>query len=565
MKVRSLLFRPQRKRGASAAESRSGERPAPEPYKPLFEIGRGGMGVVSVALARGPEGFEKLVVLKRLHEHLMADPDSVRMLLEEARISARLAHPNVVQVYEATMHSGAPTIVMEYLEGLPLPVLAQAATPLPTRLHLSALLQVLRGLDAAHELVDFDGKPLHLVHRDMSPHNVFVGYDGVVKVLDFGIAKIAGSDQGATRTGVLKGKLRYMAPEQVAGGELDRRTDLFSVGVMLWEAIAGRRLWGDTVDGLVVGALLAGNIPALPTEDIDPKLRRVCARALAADPSERYSTAVEFRRDLQAYLDDTSGELVDEGLSEFLARHFAERRDALRARIAERIRCATSPPPPSAGASSRGTEPTVVASAPPRASSRRILAAATILAGACAALALLLPSLRHPGVAAPYGPAVDRAAAPAPALDCGPGLKSCSGRCVSSERPEYGCGSPSCSACLRANATSRCGRDGACTVAVCYRGYDDCDGVEENGCETFLRTDPDHCGSCTTACPALPHALVGCGDACRIWRCEVGYEDCNGVGDDGCEVDVNSDRSHCGACGQRCRGRAQCQHGRCVP
>jgi eukaryotic-like serine/threonine-protein kinase len=167
MKVRSLSFGPLRGRGASTAEGSGSEQGESEPYKPLLEIGRGGMGVVTLALSRGPEGFEKLVVLKRLHEHLMTDPESVRMLLEEARISARLAHPNVVQVYEATMHRGAPTIVMEYLDGLPLPVLVEAATPLPTTLHLSVLLQVLRGLEAAHELVHYDGKPLHLVHRDI--------------------------------------------------------------------------------------------------------------------------------------------------------------------------------------------------------------------------------------------------------------------------------------------------------------------------------------------------------------------------------------------------------------
>jgi serine/threonine protein kinase len=240
MKAPSFFSARRRTPGQRPAEGLPSEAPAVEPYKPLFEIGRGGMGVVTLALARGPERFAKLVVLKRLHEHLLTDPASVQMLLDEARISARLAHPNVVQVHEATLHRGAPTIVMEYLEGLALPELMGQEAPLPLPLHLAVLIQVLRGLDAAHELVDYDGKPLQLVHRDMSPHNVFVGYDGVVKVLDFGIAKVIGSDEGATRTGVLKGKLRYMSPEQIAGGELDRRCDLFSVGVMLGQAAIGR-------------------------------------------------------------------------------------------------------------------------------------------------------------------------------------------------------------------------------------------------------------------------------------------------------------------------------------
>lgn len=536
---------------------------APEPfsaaspgkaYEPLLEIGRGGMGIVTLALARGPEGFAKLVVLKRLHEHLAADPESVQMLLEEARISARLSHPNIVQVYEATVQGGVPTIVMEYLEGQPLPALIDGASRLPLELHLNVLSQVLRGLDAAHELLDYDGRALNLVHRDMSPHNVFVGYDGVVKVLDFGIAKMVGGDH-ATRTGVLKGKLRYMAPEQVAGEELDRRTDIFSVGIMLWEALSGRRLWDGANDGQVLRALLEGSVPSLPCEGLDARLAAVCSRALAPEPARRYATAAEFRRELTACLEGATGNL-DEALVAHLARHFGERRDAMRRRVAERIGRGTSVQPPRAvGAIAEASERVGAPVARRRPS---VLLAAVVLA---ALLGVVFLAARPTATSAP---------APAPrdgrtALECGPGTKSCDGRCVSVESPIYGCAASSCAPCAIANATPRCGRDGACAVAACYRGYDDCDGLAENGCETSSRTDPQHCGGCSRACSALPNAQVGCGDSCQIWRCAVGYEDCNGVTADGCEVNTGSDGEHCGACGRRCPGQQRCRAGRCGP
>jgi serine/threonine protein kinase len=562
MKAPSFFSARRRTPGQRPAEGLPSEAPAVEPYKPLFEIGRGGMGVVTLALARGPERFAKLVVLKRLHEHLLTDPASVQMLLDEARISARLAHPNVVQVHEATLHRGAPTIVMEYLEGLALPELMGQEAPLPLPLHLAVLIQVLRGLDAAHELVDYDGKPLQLVHRDMSPHNVFVGYDGVVKVLDFGIAKVIGSDEGATRTGVLKGKLRYMSPEQIAGGELDRRCDLFSVGVMLWEAITGRRLWGDSVDGHVVRGLIAGQIPALPPGQADPRLERVCQRALAANPEQRYATAVQFRQDLQGCLEAASGQLIDDGLSRFLLQRFGARRDEMRARVAERIQRTTSRPPPPSSADAQ-------ALALPRRSVEHWLGmpARRLAVGGVSALVLLggLAAVQqHFAASSTPGASAAGALGPAGHLRCDPGSKSCDGRCVSSERPEHGCGSAGCAPCRLANATPRCGRDGACSIAVCYRGYDDCDGHPENGCETLLRTDVNHCGSCSAACPPLPHATVGCGDSCRIWRCDVDHEDCNGSAADGCEVALSSDLQHCGACGNRCPATLRCEGGSCV-
>src|SRR5260370_1330933 len=183
-------------------------------YKLLAELGRGGMANVYLAVARGPSGFNKLVVLKSLRSDLAGDPELLSMFWEEARLAARLNHPHVVQTYEVGEYAGRPVIVMEYLEGQTLAnVLQRAKGQMSLALHLRVIIDSLEGLHHAHELTDFAGKALGLVHRDMSPQNVFITFDGQVKVLDFGIAKVVNS-QAQTSTGVLKGKVKYMAREQ---------------------------------------------------------------------------------------------------------------------------------------------------------------------------------------------------------------------------------------------------------------------------------------------------------------------------------------------------------------
>src|SRR4029078_2993276 len=192
-------------------------------YQLVMELGKGGMGIAHLAMSRGPQGFTKLLVLKIMRRELVAEADLHQMFLEEGRISARLAHPNIVHVFEVDEHEGCPCIVMEYLEGQPLSSLLTRAPQRPPReLHLHILARALAGLHAAHELRDYDGTPLRLVHRDVSPHNVFVLFDGQVKVLDFGIAKAAGSEV-ETRTGTPKGKIRYMPPDQLLGDALAPR------------------------------------------------------------------------------------------------------------------------------------------------------------------------------------------------------------------------------------------------------------------------------------------------------------------------------------------------------
>jgi serine/threonine-protein kinase len=214
-------------------------------YRLIAELARGGMGNVYLAALQGPGGFNKLVAVKELKPDLADDDTYVSMFLEEARLAARLIHSNIVQTNEVGSEGKHHFMVMEFLDGRALHRVGRRLTDtgrLSVGSHLRILGEALRGLQYAHDLCDFDGQPLGIVHRDVSPLNVFVTFDGQVKVLDFGIAKTVDSALH-TATGVLKGRVAYMAPEQAWGNKVDRRADVYSAGVMLWEAAAGRRLW----------------------------------------------------------------------------------------------------------------------------------------------------------------------------------------------------------------------------------------------------------------------------------------------------------------------------------
>jgi len=229
------------------------------------------------------------------------------MFLEEARLGARLNHPNIVQTHEVGFDAERPYLVMEYLDGRSLHRIQRQLVGqggLPVGAHLRALSQALLGLDYAHGLRGFDGTPLRVVHRDVSPLNVVLTFDGQTKVIDFGVAK--GSDsQVETRTGVLKGRLAYMAPEQARGGEVDRRADIYAFGVMLWEAAAGRRLWPQLADTEILSRAQRGEpAPSLRSvcPDAPPDLNAICARALAQDPDDRHPTAAALLADLERHL-----------------------------------------------------------------------------------------------------------------------------------------------------------------------------------------------------------------------------------------------------------------------
>lgn len=277
------------------------------------------MADVYLAAAEGPagSGFTKLAVVKLLRTGHAEDPDFVAMLMDEARVTARLAHPNVVQLFEVGHVDEHYFLAMEFLEGQPLHRVARriqrtndAGANIPRDVFYAVVSDVLAGLHHAHELPDYDGTPLHVVHRDVTPHNVFVTYDGVVKVVDFGIAKSSGR-LTETQHGVVKGKIRYMSPEQAACRDVDRRTDVFAAGVMLWNLATGTKFWGEQTDAEVARALFKGTYASSPRElcpDVPVEIDAICRRALSFRREDRYETAAAMRADLEAFLAERSAE-----------------------------------------------------------------------------------------------------------------------------------------------------------------------------------------------------------------------------------------------------------------
>ncbi len=303
-------------------------------YVPIARLGSGGMAEVFLSVARGPMGFNKLAVVKRLRS---PDDDAyVNMFLDEARLAARLNHPNIVHTYEVGETDGY-FIAMEYLEGQSLQALlarlAERREGLSEPLVAYIAAQVLKGLHYAHDLCDFDGTPIGVVHRDVSPQNLYLTYRGEVKVLDFGIAK-ARMNATHTETGVLKGKVRYMAPEQIGARSVDRRADLFALGIVLWELLARRALFqGDaaSVMSRVVNEDVASVREVRP--EASPRLDVIARRALRRDPDERYATADEMRVELEDFLRETGHRDVDRELGRLINELFSRTRDEVRGRI----------------------------------------------------------------------------------------------------------------------------------------------------------------------------------------------------------------------------------------
>ncbi|HKU38486.1 MAG TPA: serine/threonine-protein kinase [Polyangiales bacterium] len=274
-------------------------------YRRVATLGLGGMGTVHLALARGVGQFRKLLVVKELLPELTRKEGFIEMFLDEARLAARLDHPNIVQTFEVGHEDGRYFLAMEYLDGQPLSALIERMREhggLPLPLHVHILSEVLAGLHYAHELRDYDGTPLRVVHRDVSPHNVFITYHGQVKVVDFGVAKAANASS-LTHPGVFKGKFGYAAPEQILGRPVDARADVFSVGVMLWQAIANRRFSEATPTPESFRARAHGDEPRIleVAPGVDPLLADICDSALAVNAEERLRSAEEFHNDLVDY------------------------------------------------------------------------------------------------------------------------------------------------------------------------------------------------------------------------------------------------------------------------
>jgi len=309
-------------------------------FQVITKLGQGGMARVLLMLSRGSAGVNKLLVVKEMLPALYEDPEILTMFLDEARLAVRLNHPNVVQTYEVNTDGERPLIVMEYLEGHSLTAVLNhvGRANISMELHLYILTQVLVGLHHAHELCDFDGTPLGVVHRDVSPQNVLVTYDGQVKIVDFGIAKAAGADS-RTRTGVFKGKMSYASPEQITRAPIDRRCDIFAAGVMLWEALARRRFASSEFDIAIMQQRIDGSEPKIQAvaPETPDELARICDRAMANEPDDRYATAEDFRVDLAAYLDNSKRVGVQD-LAALMRTAFAEDRAKIRRIIDVRMK-----------------------------------------------------------------------------------------------------------------------------------------------------------------------------------------------------------------------------------
>jgi phosphate transport system substrate-binding protein len=307
-------------------------------YEVIARLGKGGMAQVHLAVARGPGGFNKLVVLKSLESQ---DEAFRRMFLDEARLAALLHHPNVVNTYEVSETDGQYFIAMEYLDGQPLDKLIRETKKLglllPPRLCVRIIADALSGLHYTHELRDYAGAPLSVVHRDISPHNLFLTYEGNVKLLDFGVAKSA-AKTAETDIGVLKGKLAYMAPEQAATLPVDRRADVFAIGAVLWELLTLQRLrQADSAAG-VLSEAIHGGLPDLQQArpDVGRRLESVLWLALANQPARRYQTAQEMRDALVDYL--AAEPCSQEDLADFMQRRFGALRAQMQEQIAECLR-----------------------------------------------------------------------------------------------------------------------------------------------------------------------------------------------------------------------------------
>ncbi len=280
---------------AASSPSRLGK------YELLAELATGGMATVYVARDLGVPGGERLVVIKRVHRHLLKEPTFREMFQDEARLASLIRHPNVARLLDVIEENGELVLVLEYIESVSLSTLQRHVTAagetLPPAVASRLVADILLGLHAAHETRDVRGNSMHIVHRDVSPQNVVVSADGVAHLIDFGIAKAA-VRAAETTGGVVKGKLAYMSPEQAKGVETDRRSDVFSAGVVLFEAMTGRRLFPDGEGGgsdLLLRILLEPiELPSKVTPGLPPALDAVTEQALAQVRDERFPTAAAF-------------------------------------------------------------------------------------------------------------------------------------------------------------------------------------------------------------------------------------------------------------------------------
>jgi serine/threonine-protein kinase len=297
-------------------------------YQLFKRIAVGGMAEIFLAKLLGVKGFEKLVVVKRILPNLVGQPEFVAMFLDEARLAASLNHPNIVQVYDLGETNGSYFIAMEFVAGHDLLSVMRRGlserAPLPFALAARIVAGACEGLHYAHTKKDLRGNPLRIVHRDISPGNLLISYDGTVKVTDFGVAK-AETQSTKTEAGQVKGKFAYMSPEQVRGDPVDARSDVFSLGVVLHETLTGRRLFKKENELAIIGDILMGEVKA-PSElrpEVPRALDVICLKALSKDLRKRHQSARELALDLEKYLATLADSPTAVQLGEFMTRTFA--------------------------------------------------------------------------------------------------------------------------------------------------------------------------------------------------------------------------------------------------
>ncbi|OGR09218.1 MAG: hypothetical protein A2341_23620 [Deltaproteobacteria bacterium RIFOXYB12_FULL_58_9] len=299
-------------------------------YEILRKVAAGGMAEVFLAKHQGLGGFERLVCIKRILPHLSEQEDFIKMFQDEARIVANLIHPNIAQIYDVGQLDGTYYIAMEYVRGEDLrrvyngEVARGRAMPLEPAAHIA--MGAASGLDFAHRQTSIDGRPLGIVHRDVSPQNILVNYDGHVKLIDFGVAKAEGK-LNETRSGVLKGKYSYMSPEQASGDPIDGRSDVFALGITLYEVTTGVRLFKRESEIETLHAVIEGNVTS-PGELIpgyDDEMQEIVMRALAHDPDDRYPTAGDMERSLEGFLVKRNHPTSAASLASYMQDLFAEK------------------------------------------------------------------------------------------------------------------------------------------------------------------------------------------------------------------------------------------------
>jgi eukaryotic-like serine/threonine-protein kinase len=299
-------------------------------YRIIAHLATGGMAEIFLASQSSLAGFEKLVVVKRILSHLAQEEHFVQMFLDEAKIAAVLNHPNVVQIFDLGKINNQYFIAMEYLSGESLSLLVktcrQKKLPFPPELAAGIIMQAAEGLHHAHTMTGHDGKPMNIVHRDVSPQNIFVLYDGGVKVVDFGIAHAA-MRSSHTRTGTLKGKFSYMSPEQIQGEALDGRSDVFALGIVLWECLTARKLFRQENDLKLLQSITLEDAPSprVIAPSVPLALEQITMKALARKREDRFQSASELRTALAGYLKSVAVEADTMAISRYMHGIFTDR------------------------------------------------------------------------------------------------------------------------------------------------------------------------------------------------------------------------------------------------